>query len=371
MNDFKFYPYSVIWEVTFACNMRCLHCGTAAGKRRPDELTTAEALSLIDELAGLGSEMITLSGGEPLLRHDWREMTRRIKENKMKALLITNGYAMTEEIVDQFAELGMDDVGVSLDGTEKTHNYIRQRPDSWQRATNALKMMHKKNAYLFCAVSQISNINLKEMDDIHNILVDCGCNLWRIQLTTSTGRMKDHADLVLTLNNYPQLIDKILELKARGQARIDVGENIGYFGCKGTQLLDGMPYFGCYAGTRVAGICSNGDIKGCLSMPECFIEGNIRNSSFTAIWNDPTKFLYNRKFTRDSAQGFCHDCRYLPLCRGGCATTSYSATGVRANNPYCIYQIEQAQGIEAQDDDYIKGLLAPFQEDLHKEKKTA
>ena len=68
MTDFKFYPWSVVWEITFACNMRCLHCGTSAGKKRPDELNTHEALQLIDELADLGADNITLSGGEPLLR---------------------------------------------------------------------------------------------------------------------------------------------------------------------------------------------------------------------------------------------------------------------------------------------------------------
>ncbi len=71
MSEFKLYPSAVVWEITFACNMRCIHCGTSAGKRRPDELTTEEALNLIDELAELGSEAITISGGEPLLRDDW------------------------------------------------------------------------------------------------------------------------------------------------------------------------------------------------------------------------------------------------------------------------------------------------------------
>ena len=70
----KYYPHSVVWEITFACNMRCLHCGTAAGKMRSDELTTEEALNLIDELTGLGSQEITLSGGEPLLRDDLYEL---------------------------------------------------------------------------------------------------------------------------------------------------------------------------------------------------------------------------------------------------------------------------------------------------------
>ena len=179
-------------------------------------------------------------------------------------------------------------------------------------------------------------------------------------MTTCTGRMQ--RDLVLTLENYPVLIDKLLEFsKDSSQIQVFVGENIGYYGCKGAQLWGKDPYLGCYAGTRIAGIESDGKVKGCLSMPEQFVEGNIRDSSFTEIWNDPDNFLYNRKFTRETATGACHDCRYLPLCRGGCATTSVSATGERANNPYCMYQIEQKQGIEPVDDELVLRLLEDFQ----------
>jgi len=362
MSDFKFYPDKVVWETTFACNMRCLHCGTSAGKKRPDELTTKESLNLIDELAELGTSQITLSGGEPLLRPDWRELAQRSKERKIITCLITNGYAVTKEIVEDFRKIGFDLIGVSFDGTEKTHNYIRQRDDGWEKTLNAMKMISDNGKVPYCAVSQVSNINLNELDDIRDILIDIGCKQWKIQMTTSTGRMSEHQNLVLTLDNYPKLIDKLIEYQKDSRLRINVGENIGYYGCKGYELRGGGPYFGCYAGTRVAGIESNGDIKGCLSMPEQFVEGNIRDSSFTEIWNNPNGFAYNRKFTRDTASGPCHDCRYLPICRGGCATTSVSATGVRANNPFCIYQIELKQGITCDDPPHILELLEPYKE---------
>ncbi len=360
MSSFRFYPEKVVWEITFACNMRCLHCGTSAGKRRPDELTTDEALNLIDELAGLGTASITLSGGEPLLRDDWPILTERIKKHGIKASIISNGYAFTEDTALEIKRLGMNNTGFSFDGTEKTHNHIRQREDSWQRALDAMSLM-AKHGLMFCAVTQISNINLHELDDIRQSLIDVGCKLWRIQMTTFTGRM--HKELVLTLENYPRLIDKLMEFKKKNdEITVDVGENIGYYGCKGTRLWDGNPYLGCYAGTRVAGIESNGNIKGCLSMPEEFVVGNIRDSSFTEIWNNDEGFLYNRRFTRQTATGPCRECRYLPLCRGGCATTSVSATGERANNPYCIYQVEQKNGVEPEDTEIITNLLKMMKE---------
>jgi len=362
MTDFKFYPQIVVWEITFACNMRCLHCGTAAGKKRPDELTTDEALNLIDELAALGCESLILSGGEPFLRPDWRQLAERTVKDGIKCGIISNGYAITKEIVDDMERLKIGKVGISFDGSEKIHNHIRQRDDSWKKAYESMKMMSENGHVKFVAVSQISNINLDDMDEIHKALLDVGCKEWRIQMTTNTGRMMEHNNLVLTLDKYPQLIDKILEIKKDKRMYVDVGENIGYYGCKGYELLDGGIYCGCYAGMRVLGIESNGSIKGCLSMPEQFVEGNIRDSSLTEIWNNPDGFAYNRKFTRESAAGECYNCKYLPICRGGCATTSVSATGHRANNPYCIYQMEMKQGITCEDSPRVLELLEPFKE---------
>jgi len=342
--------------------MRCLHCGTAAGKIRPDELNTEEALNLIDEMAELGTVAIILSGGEPLLRNDWRKLAARVTENNMRVGMITNGYTVTKEVVDDFERLGMRTIGISFDGSEKTHNFIRQRDDSWSQAYNAMKLMTENGKVNYEAVTQVSNINFGELDQIRDLLIDVGCPEWRIQMTTSTGRMNENRDLVLSFDNFPKLVDKCLEYQKDTRINFDVGENIGYYGCKGQELWSDRRYLGCFAGTRVLGIESNGDIKGCLSMPEEFVEGNIRDSSLTEIWNNPDGFAYNRKFNRDSAEGACHDCKYLPLCRGGCTVTSFSATGCRANNPYCIYQVEKSQGIEAEDSETVREMLKPFNE---------
>jgi len=339
--------------------MRCIHCGTAAGKQRADELTHDEAIALIDELAELGTESITISGGEPLLRKDWRDLALRMRERGVKPYMITNGFAVTPEIVQDMKQIGFTNIGVSLDGTEPTHNYIRANEKSFKRAVEAMGMMRDAGVR-FCAITQVSNINLDELDEIRKILTDVSCPAWRIQMTTPTGRMP--REMVLSLDKYPVLVDKILEYQKKEGIHIDIGENVGYFGCKGTELMGGQAYFGCYAGTRVAGIESNGDIKGCLSMPEEFVEGNIRDGGFARVWNNPDGFAYNRKFTRETADGACRECDFLPLCRGGCATTSWAATKSRANNPYCIYQIEKSQGIAPPEHEGISELLERFAE---------
>lgn len=360
MSDFKFYPRVAVWEITFACNMRCLHCGTSAGKRRPEELNTVEALKLIDDLAGLGCASITLSGGEPLLREDWRLLAEKIKEHNLEMFIISNGFIMDESTVDDLLRLKFDNIGISFDGTEKTHNHIRQNPKSFSQAIKAMTFLKRAHAP-FCAVTQVSSINIDELAEIRRLLIEVGCRLWRIQMTTSTGRMRP--ELTLPLSRYPQLVDTILEFqKDDDTILVDVGENIGYYGCKGAQLKKGEPYLGCYAGMRVIGIESDGTIKGCLSMPESFVEGNIRKTSLSEIWHNPEGFAYNRKFRRQSAEGKCFECHYLPLCRGGCAVTSVSSTGHRADNPYCIYRFEQNEGILPEDGEDILRILKRFEE---------
>jgi radical SAM protein with 4Fe4S-binding SPASM domain len=363
MTEFRFFPRMVVWEITFACNMRCLHCGTAAGKKRPDELTTDEALKLIDDLAELGAESIGLSGGEPLLREDWLTLGKRIKARGMLPVIITNGLAMTDKDIENMAEVPFSKVGVSFDGTKKTHNRIRQREDSFDGALSAMRRMAKNGAPNFCAVTTVSNVNYRELDDIYDLLLEAGCREWQVQLCTSTGRMRTSGELVLPLAEYPNMVNKLIEFQDRKNGiHIDVGENIGYFGQAGTKLWRDDVYMGCYAGTRILGIESNGNIKGCLSMPEEFVEGNIREKTLKEIWNNPDGFAYNRKFTHETASGFCHDCKYLPLCRGGCTTTSTSASGCRADNPYCTYRIEQQRGIPAPpDNEIVKSLLSRFQ----------
>ena len=168
-HEFKFYPETVVWEITFACNMRCVHCGTSAGKRRDDELTTGESLRLIDELTGLGCKSITISGGEPLLRPDWPFLAAHMRENGLAVYLISNGHALDEAVAGQFRDLGIKRVGISIDGTEPIHNRIRQRPDSFARCLRALDTLRDKGVDS-CVVTQVNGWNLDCLDDLHELL---------------------------------------------------------------------------------------------------------------------------------------------------------------------------------------------------------
>lgn len=101
-DDFKRYiPVHVVWEITLACDLKCLHCGSRAGRRRPNELTTAECLEVVEALARLGTREVSLIGGEAYLRTDWTEIVRAIRSHGMYCAVQSGGRNLTPERLDR------------------------------------------------------------------------------------------------------------------------------------------------------------------------------------------------------------------------------------------------------------------------------
>src|SRR6187402_712684 len=132
-------PVSVVWEITLACDLACSHCGSRAGRRRRDELTTAEALDLVGQIAELGARDVGLIGGEAYLRKDWLEIIAAIRAAGMRCDLQTGGRNLSEERVAAAAAAGLCGVGISLDGLGATHDKIRGLPGSYDLALAALR----------------------------------------------------------------------------------------------------------------------------------------------------------------------------------------------------------------------------------------
>ena len=95
----KYIPGQVVWETTLRCNLKCIHCGSSAGKSRQNELTTKEALKVVKDLSELNTESVCLMGGEPFLRKDWDIISKEIKNYNMKLLFISNGYNINDKII--------------------------------------------------------------------------------------------------------------------------------------------------------------------------------------------------------------------------------------------------------------------------------
>ena len=116
----------VVWTSTWRCNLHCAHCYTDSFDREyPHELTTDEALAMVDDLAAFGSPVLLISGGEPLRRPDLPAVAAHAVGHGMRMVISTNGTLMTPERADEFAQIGVSYVGISIDGQPETHDRFR------------------------------------------------------------------------------------------------------------------------------------------------------------------------------------------------------------------------------------------------------
>jgi radical SAM protein with 4Fe4S-binding SPASM domain len=297
---------------------------------------------MISDLAYLGCEEVVLSGGEALLSPDWERIAQAIVTKGMVASLISNGLLIDAAMALRIKKAGITLVALSIDGLESTHNYIRNHPKAFaglKVAAHHLGEMRIQTNFL----TTIMTANLRELRDIEDVVVSLGGSYWQLQLGCELGRMRNNEDLVVRPTDLAGIVDFIIGAKKRGRILINVGDSIGYYSEREAELRctpqrNGLDFFcGCSAGCLNVGIESDGNVKGCLSLQdESFIEGNLRDESLITIWQKKGNFAYNRNFKISDLADHCSECEFGELCRGGCATMSFAATGKLHANPYCL-----------------------------------
>jgi radical SAM protein with 4Fe4S-binding SPASM domain len=337
-------PILAVWEITLACDLACGHCGSRAGRARPDELTTAEALDLVDQLAELGVVEVVLIGGESYLRADWLDLIARIAARGMEPLLTTGGRGMTAERARAAKQAGLLSASVSLDGLAPTHDLQRGVPGSFAAALEAMHQLRDADV-LVSANTQINRLSMPELPDLLETIIAHGAHSWQIQLTVAMGRAADHPDWLLQPHDLLELFPVLERLAARCR-EADVllwpGNNVGYFGPYETTLRGTLPrghHVGCGAGVWGIGIEADGTIKGCPSMATAtWGSGNVRDARLVDLWERTLPMRFNRDRTVDSLWGFCRTCYYADVCKAGCTWTSEALLGRPGNNPMCHHR---------------------------------
>ena len=337
-------PLECVWELTLNCNFRCIHCGSAAGCSRGSELSTEEALALVDQLADEGCRVIGLSGGEPLLRSDWDVIAKQCSKRSMESRLLTNGWLFNRSIAKRAIDAGISSVSFSIDGDEPTHDFLRAAPGSYRRIIEGIEAAFGEKLPPVI-ITQCNKYNLFQLERIHAVLASLGIRSWQVQITHAWGRAS--RDMQIRPEDALYIHDFIVEKKRRGSyPRVFAGDDIGYYTEHEGLIRDanqlgrkglGM-WLGCYAGILGVGIESNGNVKGCLSLPPMLVEGNIRERPFHDIWRDQGSFAYNRHHSSDILQGGCQDCDMSEFCRGGCKSMG-AKSYLSFEFPYCLNQI--------------------------------
>ena len=327
--DRQWRPAYVVWEITLACDLACRHCGSRAGRERPDELSTEEALDLARQIADLGAPEVTLIGGEAYLRDDWLEIVRVLADRGVTVSMTTGGRGLTPERARGAKAAGLAGIGVSIDGDEAVHDRLRGVPGSYRAALGALENARAAGLRVACN-TQLNRLSVPLLPGIVEVIASHGVHSWQIQLTVPMGRAADEPDVLLQPYELLDLFPLLATLKSRCDElgiRVWTGNNVGYFGPYETVLRGHYPYGRggqCGAGRASLGIEANGGIKGCPSLPSAsYTGGNIRDASLEDIWERSAALRVTRDRTVDDLWGFCRGCYYAEDCMAGCMWTSH------------------------------------------------
>lgn len=332
--------HSCLWELTLRCSLHCLHCGSAAGRARPGELTLAECFGVTEELVQLGCKELTFIGGEVFLFRGWEQIARSLSEQGVVVNIMSNGFKIGREEIEQLRTARLSNVGISLDGTRAVHNLIRNHPRSFDNILRSFAALNQAKLPIG-VVTSLLEMNYPELPRLYRLLVSNGVTLWQIQLVNPMGYLSGRRDLILDRRHITHLIRFIRDKNRDRQMTVVAADNVGYYHGDTEDRIRGnrcsLCYWsGCMAGLNSLFIDSVGNVKGCGALyDERFVEGNVRERSLRELWRDRTSFAYNRRFTTDLLTGRCRGCEYGAVCRGGCRASNYFMTGSLYDNAFC------------------------------------
>jgi len=346
-------PRLIAWEVTRTCNLACVHCRAAAlEKPYENELTTEECLRFLDDVARVGSPIIILTGGEPLLRPDIFEVAAYGDRKGLRMTMAVNGTLLTPDKVRQMQQAGIQRISVSLDGaTAAFHDAFRKVDGAFDGALQGIA--YAREAGLdFQINTTITKENLSQLQAIQEMVVSLGAVAHHIFLLVPMGRGRDLADRAIDAGQYEQSLHwfyeqkdhvplqlkatcaphyyRILRQRAKAEGRAVDHQTFG---------LDAATR-GCLGGVGFAFVSHVGQVQPCGYLElDC---GNIREQSFADIWAHSPIFQDLRDYRK--YKGKCGRCEYVSVC-GGCRARAYESTGdYLAPEPLCLYQPRSRRG---------------------------
>lgn len=339
-------PRLIAWELTWGCNLSCVHCRGASTSQVPEgELSTEEAMHFIDEIAKMGDPILILTGGEPLVREDVYDIARYGTDKGLRIALATNGTLLNDDVVKKLKDAGVQRVSISIDGsTEKTHDEFRGVPGAFKSTIRGIEYL-KNGGLEFQINTTITKRNLNEIPDILELATEIGAQAHHIFLLVPTGRGKELENEEIPPAEYERVLNWFYDQQKNVKIQLKATCAPHYFrimrqrakreGTEVTVKTHGYEAMtrGCLGGISFCFVSSIGDVQPCGYLP--VVAGNVKEKSFKDIWEDSELFTDLRDY--DKLGGKCGRCSYKSVC-GGCRARAYAATGdYMAEEPYCIY----------------------------------
>ena len=322
-------PICLTWELTYACNLACRHCLSSSGRRDPNELSTAEAKAVIDELERMQVFYVNIGGGEPTIRPDFWELLDYAVEHHVGVKFSTNGSRITPEIAERLAGNDYVDIQISLDGATAEVNDAVRGEGSYDTAMAAMEHLAAAGFEGFKLSVVCTRQNIAQIDDFKAIADRYGAQL-RLTRLRPSGRGADVWDeLHPTAAQQRELYDWLL---AHGE-EVLTGDSFFHLAGYG-ESLPGLNL--CGAGRVVCLIDPVGDVYACpFAIHDRFQAGNVRDEGgFAHVWRESALFLELRE---PQSGGACESCSAYDACRGGCmAAKFFTGLPLDGPDPECV-----------------------------------
>lgn len=318
-------PVNLTWEVTLACNLRCRHCLSSSAEPAEDELSTAEALALVDQLHEEGVFQINFGGGEPFMRPDFDQILDACHSRGIMTCISTNGTLITDDLVQRLSRNRLVAIQVSLDGArQETCEAIRGK-GTFDTAIKAVKLLADSSIPTSINTVLTGN-NAGEIPAMHDLAQTLGVSL-RISRFRPSGRGADNWEELRP--NTSQLLAFSAWLESRG----DVRTGDSFFSLT-TQERQGLGLNLCGAAKLTCCVGPNGKVYPCAFMQsDRFEAGDLRDNTFKEIWDNSEIFESFRGLRIHS----CEDCRRFDQCHGGCPAVAYHLKDdIEGGDPECL-----------------------------------
>ncbi len=317
-------PICLTWELTYACNLSCVHCLSSSGRRDPRELTTAQCEAVIDQLSAMQVFYVNIGGGEPTVRPDFWHLLDYAVVRNVGVKFSTNGVMINSARAARLTATDYVDVQVSLDGATAEVNDAVRGKGSFATATRALANLAEAGFEDAKISVVVTRHNVSQLDEFKAIADKYGATL-RLTRLRPSGRGADvWSELHPTADDQRTLYNWLL---ARGD---DVLTGDSFFHL--AALGDPLPGLNlCGAGRVVCLIDPVGDVYACpFAIHDEFLAGTVLgDGGFRKVWQESSLFTSLRTPT---SGGACASCSFFDSCRGGCMAAKFF-TGIPLDGP--------------------------------------
>ena len=304
----------LFWECTLRCNLSCRHCGSdckqiSAIKDMPKE-DFGRVLDSVAAATDPHKVMINITGGEPLCRPDLEECGRMIYEKEFPWGMVTNGLALTPQRYQRLLQSGLRAMTISLDGIGETHDWMRGRKGSFERAAAAIKMVIDSGEIAFDVVTCVNKRSFTQLADIKEFLIGLGLKNWRLFTVFPVGRAAEDPELQLSNEEFKGLMDFIKATRKEGRIMAEYGCE-GFLGNYEGDVRS--HFYICSAGITVGSVLADGSISACPSIRADYHQGNIYQDDFMEVWNTRFQPFRDRSWMHKDQ---CASCKVWKYCKG-------------------------------------------------------